>query len=45
MKKKREKREPPVPTGHDERGRQAAIDEKRRGREPKAPDGVSGDWG
>lgn len=41
MKKKREKREPPVPNGLDERGKKASRGEDP---EPTAPDGVSGDW-
>ncbi len=41
MKNKREKREPPVPNGLDERGKEASRGEDPG---PTAPDGVSGDW-
>ena len=42
--KKKEKRESPVPNGHDERGsRRDRKDHQKTGR-PEAPDGISGDW-
>lgn len=45
MKRKREKREPPVPTNHDDRCEEPSNNGSGLGREPKAPDGISGDWG
>ena len=40
---KRKRQEPPVPTDCDLRARERARDEEGTG-EPKAPDGVSGNW-
>ena len=41
-KKKGERKPAPVETGHDGRCRERAAGNSPR--EPKAPDGVSGDW-
>ncbi len=43
-KKRKERAQAPVPTGHDQRARER---ERHGGREekPEAPDGVSGSWG
>ncbi|MBQ6273165.1 MAG: hypothetical protein IJK63_02955 [Oscillospiraceae bacterium] len=45
MKKKRETRQPPVPTEHDARGKERSAADSAPERDAKAPDGISGDWG
>lgn len=41
---KRKRKKPPVSTGHDDRAEERPGEPRGSG-EPRAPDGVSGDWG
>ena len=43
-KKKKEQKEAPVITGHDERAERRSADRRSFERSSDAPDGVSGNW-
>lgn len=43
-KKKTERKNPPVLTGHDERAEKRSADRRTFDRDSDAPDGVSGNW-
>ena len=41
---KKERKAPPVITGHDERAERRSADRRTFDRDSDAPDGVSGNW-
>ena len=43
-KNKKERKAPPVPTGHDDRAEERSGKKSGFDRESDAPDGVSGNW-